>query len=119
MAEKAIEVWGIPTCDTVNKTLKYLEAKKTAYVFKNFRETPPSKALLQSAMKSVDAPKKMFNTSGKAYRAGGYNEQAETMTKEEIVAALLADPMLIKRPIVRATKGMLVGFDEKKLDALL
>ena len=41
------------------------------------------------------------------------------MNPEQIIDALLADPMLIKRPIVRSGKGVAVGFNEEVLLRLL
>lgn len=113
------QVWGIPTCGTTRKALKYLEARKVPHVFKNYREVHPTKKLLQDAMKSVSDPRKLFNTSGGSYRDGGYKEKASRMDGAQIIEALLADPMLIKRPIVRSPKGIVVGYDEAKIAAII
>jgi len=114
-----VEVWGIPSCGTTRKAMKFLEAKSVDYTFKNYREVAPGKTLLREAMKSVDAPRKMFNTSGGAYRDGGYKEKAATMSSNEVLEALQDDSMLIKRPIVRTAKGILVGFNEERLTRIL
>jgi arsenate reductase (glutaredoxin) len=114
-----IEVWGIPTCGTTRKALKYLETRKIPHVFKNYREIRPTRQLLHEAMRVVSDPRKMFNTSGGSYRDGGYKEKAATMTPAQIIDALLADPMLIKRPIVTSPKGIVVGYDEAAIGAIL
>jgi arsenate reductase (glutaredoxin) len=114
-----IEVWGIPTCGTTRTALKYLEVKKIPHVFKNYREVRPTKALLKEASSTVAEPKKLFNTSGGSYREGGWKEKADGMSLNEITNALLTDPMLIKRPIVKSPKGIVVGYDETKLSAIL
>jgi arsenate reductase (glutaredoxin) len=115
----AVEVWGIPTCGTTRKALKYLEARRVPHVFKNYREVRPTRKLLQDAMNAAADPRKLFNTAGASYRDGGYREKAAAMSKAEILDSLLADPMLIKRPIVRTPKGIVVGFVEEKLLAVL
>ena len=114
-----VEVWGIPTCGTTRKALKHLEAKKLPHIFRNYREVRPSKKLLLDAMKSVSDPRKMFNTSGGSYRDGGYKDKAAAMTPAQIIDALLADPMLIRRPIVKTPKGIVVGYDEGALSHIL
>jgi arsenate reductase (glutaredoxin) len=114
-----VEVWGIPTCGTVKKTLKHLQSLGIPHEFKDFRKTPPTKVLLANALASVSAPKQMFNTSGASYREGGWRVRADGMSSEQVVEALLADPMLIKRPIIRTPKGTLVGFNEEALRTLL
>lgn len=114
-----IEVWGIPTCGTVKKTLKHLQSLGVVHEFKDFRQTPPTRDLLTHALRSVSAPKKLFNTSGASYREGRWGTRADGMTGTEVVEALLADPMLIKRPIIRSPKGVVVGFNEADLQKLL
>lgn len=115
----SLEVWGIPTCGTTRKALKYLEARKVPHVFKNYRETAPSAKLLKDAMRAVDVPRKLFNTTGGSYRDGGYKDRAASMTARQIIEALLADPMLIKRPIVKSPKGIVVGYSEAGMNSIL
>lgn len=119
MKHDHVEVWGIPTCGTTRKALKYLSDNGVPYVFKNSRETAPTKTLLREAASAVDHPKRLFNTSGGSYREGGWKERADSMTRDEVIEALLQDPMLIKRPIARNAKGIVVGFDEMKLKEIL
>ena len=114
-----IEIWGIPTCGTTRKAIKFLEGRNVPFVFKNYRATRPARSLLEQALRTVDAPRKLFNTSGAAYREGGFGSRAATMSGPEVLAALLENPMLIKRPIVRTEKGIAVGFDEGKISALI
>ncbi len=85
----------------------------------NFRTVKPSKALISSALNSVDNDKAMFNISGEAYRKGGFKDKVASMKKSEIVLALFEDPMLIKRPIVRSKKGIVVGWDEKRIKKII
>ena len=119
MPKPKIKVWGITTCSTVRKTTAFLKANNVEFEFIDLKTTKPPKTLLKNAMKSVDSPRKMFNTSGGAYKAGGYKDKAATMNANEIVEALAAEPMLIKRPIVVTEKGITVGFDEMLLKSLL
>jgi arsenate reductase (glutaredoxin) len=119
MAKPKIKVWGITTCGTVRKATAFLKANNIEFEFIDLKTTMPPKTLLRNAMKSVDAPRKMFNTSGGAYKDGGYKDKAATMTPNDIVEALAAEPMLIKRPIVVTEKGITVGFNETLLKSIL
>ncbi|MBI5646169.1 MAG: Spx/MgsR family RNA polymerase-binding regulatory protein [Ignavibacteriae bacterium] len=120
MAKKnSVEIWGIPTCGTVKKTIAWMIEHGVEFEFRNLRETPPSQSLLQSALASVSHPKKMLNTSGASYRDGGWSAKAASLSGPQIIEALLADPMLIKRPIVRSSKLVTVGFQEDEWAALL
>ena len=111
MSKQKIKVWGITTCGTVRKATAFLKANNVEFEFIDLKTTKPPKTLLKNAMKSVDAPRKMFNMSGGAYKDGGYKDKAATMSAKDIVEALAAEPMLIKRPIVVTEKGIAVGFD--------
>ena len=119
MSKPKIKVWGITTCGTVRKATAFLKANNVEFEFIDLKTTKPPKTLLKNAMKSVDAPGKMFNTSGGAYKDGGYKDKAATMSANDIVDALAAEPMLIKRPIVVTEKGIAVGFDETILENII
>lgn len=115
----AIEVWGIPSCGTTRKAVKFLEGEGITVDYRNVRETAVPKTLIREMLKVVDSPRKVFNTSGGSYKEGGWKDKVAGMTKDDIVNALVADPMLIKRPVVRSPKGMVVGFDENALRRIL
>jgi arsenate reductase (glutaredoxin) len=119
MAKPKIKVWGITTCDTVRKATAFLKANNIAFEFIDLKTTKPPKALLKNAMKSVDTPRKLFNTSGGAYKDGGFRDRAATMTPDDIINAMAAEPMLIKRPVVVTDKGIMVGFSEALLRSIL
>lgn len=114
-----VEIWGIPTCGTVKKTIAWMREHGVRFEFKNLRETPPPRVLLQSALASVAHPKNLLNTSGASYREGGWSAKTASLTGSQVIEALLADPMLIKRPIVRSSKLVTVGFQEDEWTALL
>jgi len=114
-----IEVWGIPTCGTTRKAVKFLESKGIVIEYKNLRETAVPKVLLREMLKSVEHVRKAFNTSGGSYKDGGWKDKIAGMNNEQIIEALAADPMLIKRPVIRTPRGVLVGFDEQSIITLL
>ena len=119
-AKKAgIEVWGIPTCGTTRKAVKFLESKGIALEYKNLRETAVPKVLIREMLKSVVEVRRVFNTSGGSYKDGDWKNRIADMNHEQIIEALTADPMLIKRPVVRTPKGLVVGFDEQAISDLL
>jgi len=115
----SVEIWGINTCDTTRKTRKFLETKGVDFNFKDMRTTAVPKTLIRDLLKSVDNVKKAFNVNGAAYREGGWKDRVPTMKKEEIVEALSSDPMLIKRPVLRSSKGVGLGLDEASIKSLL
>lgn len=104
----SITIYGIPTCGTVKKARKWLEERDEAAVFVDFRKTPPTRDQVATWV-SVFGAKKMRNTSGGAYRS--LPEEKKTWDDATWLEQFVADPMLIKRPIVeRDGQAVQVGF---------
>ena len=108
----AVKVYQYPKCGTCRKALAWLDDHGVDYESIDIVERPPSKTALKRQWKASGLPiKKMFNTSGKSYRAGGFKDRLPTMSDAEAIEALAADGKLIKRPIVVGDGFVLVGFD--------
>lgn len=109
----SIVVYQYPNCGTCKKALRFLEDEGVVFRKKDIVEAPPSKVLLKKALKLSALPvRKLFNTSGKSYREGGFKDKLDDMTDDQAVAALAADGKLIKRPLVMGDGFVLVGFQE-------
>ena len=109
-------VWGIPSCGTVKKARAHLDARGLPYAFRDLRETPPTAAHIARWMKAFGA-RAMRNTSGGSYRA--LPADKDTWTDDAWARAFLADPMLLKRPILeRDGAPIAVGFKDDAVRAL-
>jgi len=117
----SISVYHYPACSTCRKALKWLDEHQVEHSRVHIVEKPPSQALLKRALAQGIPLKKLFNTSGEAYKAGNFKERLPEMTQAEALAALAADGKLIKRPfLVRDNALFLVGFNEAEYrEALL
>ncbi len=104
------KVYGYDKCDTCRKALKFLDAKKIAYQKIDITVQPPTLAELQRMLKEVGDVRKLFNTSGQAYREGKVGEKLPGLSSDEALTLLAANGRLIKRPFVLYAKGGLVGF---------
>jgi len=83
------------------------------YTAQHLVEETPDAATLRDLWQRADVPlRKLFNTSGKSYRSGGFKDRLATMSDDEALAALAADGMLIKRPLLDTGATVLVGFKE-------
>ena len=115
----SLQVYGIPTCSTVKKALKWLDERDISYEFVNTKENVPDSAMISDWVEALGS-KPMRNTSGKAYRAIG--EEKKTWSDAQWVEAFSQDAMLLKRPLfVRDGEAVFVGFrgsDEAIADAL-
>lgn len=114
-----LKVYGIPNCGTCKKAIAWLESNDIAYAFINTKETPPTRAQIQSWIQTLTA-KPMRNTSGQSYRALG--PERDSWSDEDWATAFSQDAMLIKRPLFeRNGQALLVGFraNPEQLQALL
>lgn len=114
----AITVYGIPSCGTVKKARAWLDEKGIAHTFVDFKTTPPSSERVQAWVAAFGA-KPMRNTSGGSYRA--LPDEKATWSDAAWSVRFVADPMLIKRPVIESNgKPVSVGFkDESALLAVL
>ncbi len=107
-----VTLYHYPGCSTCKSARRWLEAAGHDAKLIDLVAHPPSKATLSKLWKASGQPlKKLFNTSGQSYRAGGFGERLKSMSDSEALAALAADGKLIKRPILVTPAGdVVIGF---------
>ncbi len=110
-----MKVYGIPTCGTYKKAVKWFLENEIDIEVINLRESAPTLKELASYHKlsGMDI-KKFFNTSGKLYRELDLKSKYKEMTEEEIYQLLSENPMLIKRPLVVDGSYVRTGFKEEE-----
>jgi arsenate reductase len=108
-----VTVYTLSNCDTCRRAVKWLQAAKVAFTEKAIRETPPSAAELRAVLKIQQGElRRLFNTSGREYRALGLGEKLPAMSEEQSIALLASNGSLVKRPLLVGAGVGLVGFDE-------
>ena len=113
-------VYQYPKCSTCRNALRWLDTHGVSYRSIDIVASPPSLAVLRKVLKDSGAPlSALFNRSGQAYREGNFKERLKGMSEGDALAALAADGKLIKRPLVIATKAVLVGFDADRYESEL
>ena len=114
------KVYEYDGCGTCRKARKYLEARQIACRLVPIREKPPTRAELKRMLAIYDGNvKKLFNTSGRDYRAEGLGEKLAGMTTEQAIDLLATNGNLVKRPFLLTKSGGAVGFSEASWDTLL
>ena len=109
-----------PPCTTCKKAKKWLQDNGLDFTARHIKEQNPSaEELSQWQEKSGLELKKFFNTSGMIYRDLGLKDKLPGMSREEQLALLASDGMLVKRPILVTEDTVLVGFKEKDWEKLL
>ena len=109
-------VYGIKNCDTVKKATKWLDKQTIEYSFFDFKKTPLTAELLNSFVNqsSWDV---LLNKRSTTFR-NLPDEIKNNLTDEVIFQAVLAQPTLLKRPLVDHDNSLQVGFKELQYQEL-
>jgi len=110
-----IQVYGKSTCRTTQKVLEWFSTNNLEIEQIDIISSPPSLEFLRKQISSDDL-RSFLNSRSKVYREKGYGK--ELPSKSVAIENMLADPNLIKRPVVVSDKGVLFGFDENYLNSL-
>lgn len=109
-----------PPCSTCQKAKKWLDGHGLSYTDRHIKTENPTVEELSAWQEKSGLPlKKFFNTSGLVYRSLELKDKLPTMSREEQLALLASDGMLVKRPILVTENTVLVGFKEKEWENLL
>jgi len=110
-----MKVYGINTCGTYKKAIKWFKDNNIDFDPIDLRETPPSKEELAEYHRCSGLElKKFFNTSGKQYRELDLKNKQKTLSTDDIYQLLADNPMLIKRPLVVDKDYVRTGFNEEE-----
>ncbi len=113
-----IAFYGIPNCDTVKKARAWLDAQGIAYTFHDYKKEGASPAKVASWI--ADAGTDMvLNKRGTTYRALSDAEKAQADDAAGTTKLLVANPSMIKRPVVEYAGGLLLGFKQAEWEAAL
>ena len=109
-----------PPCTTCKKAKKWLTDHELDFTARHIKEENPTAEEIDAWQKKSGLElKKFFNTSGLVYKALGLKDKLPAMSREEQLALLASDGMLVKRPILVTEDAVLVGFREKDWEKLL
>ena len=106
----ALTLYGIPNCDTVRKARKWLEAEGIAYQFHDFKKHGLTAQTVQGWL-AQQPLHILLNRRGTSWRK--LSDAKKAITDEaQLVALMVANPSLVKRPVCVAGKTITVGFSE-------
>lgn len=109
-------LYGIPNCDTVKKARVFLDKKKIAYTFVDFKKTPPTEADLTRW--SGFAGEEFINRKGTTFKK--HKETFEGLKGKARDKFIIENSSLLKRPILEKNgKVLFVGFNNDEYEKLL
>lgn len=111
-----VTLYGIKTCDTCRKALKWLDAQGIDHKFHDIRADGLKPATLSSWIKA-HGWENVLNKRSTTWRE--IPEKARGGLDDTSAAALLLKhPTLIKRPVFDTGRGVLIGFTDQTRTAL-
>lgn len=113
---KTVDLYGIRNCDTMKKARAWLESRGIAYVFHDYKVEGADRAKL-AAWAKVVGWETLLNRAGTTFRKLAA-EASENLDEKKAFALMLAQPSMIKRPVLETGRTVLVGFSPEKYSAL-
>lgn len=105
---KAVTIYGIKNCDTMKKARAWLDAHGVAYDFHDYKTAGIERGVLERWVKEAGW-EVLLNRAGTTFRALPEGDKAGLDAKKA-VALMLAQPSMIKRPVLLVDGKLTVGF---------
>jgi arsenate reductase len=106
-----LKLYAYANCDSCRRAARWLREAGHAFTEVPIRETPPTPAELRTVLAALDGDlRRLYNTSGRDYRALGLSAQLPTLSVDEALALLSGNGNLIKRPVLLGPGVALAGF---------
>lgn len=101
-------LYGIKNCDTVKKARHWLEANDVPFTFHDVRKDGLEPATIASWLQIVSW-ETLLNKRGTTWRQLD-DPRKEHLDETIAIELMLANPTLIKRPVILVNNDCLVGF---------
>ena len=111
---KNVTIYGIKNCDTMKKARAWLDQHGIAYAFHDYKAAGIDRARLQGWARDVGW-ETLINRAGTTFRALPEKDKA-ALTEAKAIALMLAQPTMIKRPVLDVDGTLLVGFRPEHYD---
>ncbi|MDQ7048491.1 MAG: Spx/MgsR family RNA polymerase-binding regulatory protein [Enterobacterales bacterium] len=112
---KKLPVYGIKNCDTVRKSLKWLQQNNIEFEFHDLKTETPSAPEIKQWLKDVDS-KILVNRRGLTWRKLTDNEKS--LLETDPIKLIQSHPTLLKRPLIYVGELWRVGFKSEEWDNL-
>lgn len=101
----SITIWHNPNCGTSRNALALLRDQGHDVTVIEYLKTPPDAATLARVARAVGGARALLRTRGTDAQARGL----DTADEATIQAAMLAEPILINRPVVIGPNGIVLA----------
>ena len=107
----AVTVYGIPNCDQIRRARAWLDMHDVVYRFHDLRRDGCDAALVTRFIDAVGA-EQLINRRGTTWRALDEQRRSQADSDAGARELMVANPALIKRPVLATAERVTVGFDD-------
>lgn len=111
-----IAIYGIKACDTMKKARAWLDEHAVSYRFHDYKSEGLTRECLQAWVRQLGW-ERLLNRAGTTFRKLPEADKAP-LDEQKAVALMLAQPSMVKRPVLDAGGELLVGFQPEAYDRL-
>ena len=99
---------GIRNCDTMKKAFAWLDARGVAYRFHDYKTAGLVRGMLEAWVQQLGW-ETLLNRAGTTFRKLP-EDQKQGLDATKAIALMLAQPSMVKRPVLDVQGRLLVGF---------
>lgn len=111
-----ITLYGIPNCDTMKKARVWLDQHGVAYVFHDYKKSGIDRASLERWV-AEQGWQTVLNRAGTTFRKLPEADRAD-LDDAKAIALMLAQPSMIKRPVLDLGDRRVIGFKPEVYETL-
>lgn len=111
-----IAIYGIRNCDTMKKAFAWLDAHGIAYTFHDYKKVGVTAAQLDRWC-AARGWETVINRAGPTFRKLP-DADRQDLTQAKAVALALANPSMIKRPILEVGDAIEIGYRSERYESL-
>ena len=104
-------MYGIPNCDTIRKARAFLAERSVEYHFHDYKKLGVPADELALWVERVGW-ERLLNRQGNTWRKLDPDVQAAVHDAASACALMLAQPSVVRRPVLAHGDALLVGFDK-------
>jgi arsenate reductase len=105
---RAVTIYGIKNCDTMKKARAWLDQHGVAYGFHDYKAAGIERGKLEIWSREVGW-ETLLNRAGTTFRALP-DKDKDGLSEKKAIALMMAQPAMIKRPVLDVGGKLLVGF---------
>jgi arsenate reductase len=110
-------IYGIENCDTMKKARAWLDAHGIAHAFHDYKVTGIEKGRLEHWVAQLGW-ETLLNRAGTTFRKLPETDRLN-LTEKKAIALMLAQPSMIKRPVLESDGHIAAGFRTEQYEKLL